>query len=221
MDQRNHRSAGKPRRRKESRQQEILDAAYVVFARKGFAAARMDDIANEAGISKGTLYLYFDGKEEVFKELVVGTFRGQADILSRAARRSDDRSSAHLLRDSLRLLGQFVLASDRVELTKIVIGESGRFPEIARFYFEEVIGRGTKVWEAILREAVARREFRDVPIRHAVRLCMSPIVLAAIWRSSFAQVDPEPFNIEGLIESHIDLLLNGLLYQPAKGNTAQ
>src|SRR6476661_28760 len=57
-------------RRKEARPQEILEAALSVFAEKGFAAARMDDVARHAGVTKGTIYLYFPSKEELFKSLV-------------------------------------------------------------------------------------------------------------------------------------------------------
>ena len=201
-------------RRKEARPQEILDAAYTVFTEKGFASARMEDIARAAGVTKGTVYLYFDSKETVFKGLIVGAFSERFDAM--AALIADfNGSCADLLAEILRTLGEFVATSDRIGLPKIVIGEIGKFPELAKFYRHEVIGRGMKLWEAILRRGIERGEFRDVPIEHGIRLCIAPVLLAAIWRTTFAQFDDKPYDIEGLIETHVDMLLRGLRKEPA------
>ena len=197
------------KRRKDERPQEILDAAYAVFAGKGFAAARMEDIAKAAGVTKGTLYLYFDSKEAVFKSLVAGAF-GERFALLNSLVEGFDGSCAELLARVLRALGEFVATSDRVGLPKIVIGEIGQFPELARFYREEVIARAMKLWETILTRGMARGEFRTVPIEHAVRLCIAPVLLAAIWRTTFAQFDETPYDIGALIETHIAMLLRGL-----------
>jgi AcrR family transcriptional regulator len=200
-------------RRADARPQEILDAAYRVFTEKGFAAARMDDIAQAAGVTKGTVYLYFDSKETVFKALIVGAFSERFDRLT-ALLADFDGSCGELLAEVLRALGEFVATSDRIGLPKIVIGEIGRFPELAKFYRHEVIGRGMKLWEAILKRGIARGEFRDLPIEHAIRLCIAPVLLAAIWRTTFAQFDEQPYDIAGLIEAHIDMLLRGLRKEP-------
>src|SRR5271170_4707762 len=95
------------RRRKEARPQEILDAALAVFADKGFAAARMDDIAARAGVTKGTIYLYFDGKEAVFKTLVRESI---GDTLGRVVESANgfEGSAADLLRMILRMIGHFI-----------------------------------------------------------------------------------------------------------------
>ena len=201
-------------RRKDARPSEILDAAYAVFTKKGFASARMDDIARAAGVTKGTVYLYFDSKETVFKALVAGAFGERLEMISSLVE-GFDGSCADLLRNVLRVLGLFVATSDRVGLPKIVIGEIGQFPELAKFYRHEVIGRGMKLWEAILKRGMARGEFREVPIDHAIRLCVAPVLLAAIWRTTFAQFDDKPYDIEGLIETHVDMLLRGLAKEPA------
>jgi AcrR family transcriptional regulator len=196
-------------RRADARPQEILDAAYRVFTEKGFAAARMDDIAQAAGVTKGTVYLYFDSKETVFKALIVGAFSERFDTLT-ALLADFDGSCGELLAEVLRALGEFVATSDRIGLPKIVIAEIGRFPDLAKFYRHEVIGRGMKLWEAILKRGIARGEFREVPVEHAIRLCIAPVLLAAIWRTTFAQFDEQPYDIAGLIEAHIDMLLRGL-----------
>src|ERR1700691_5030919 len=129
------------RRRKEARPQEILDAALMVFAEKGYASARMDDIAARAGVTKGTIYLYFDGKEAVFKTLVRDSIGDTLGRVAEAAGRFEG-SASELLRGMLRTIGQFVCTSDRVVLPKIVIAEFGNFPELARFYRDEVVEKG-------------------------------------------------------------------------------
>ena len=204
------------RRRKEARPQEILDAALTVFAEKGFAAARMDDIAARAGVTKGTIYLYFESKDAVFKALLAESI-GERVAASGALIENFEGPTSELLANVLRLLGAFVAHSDRVVLPKIVIAEIGKFPELARFYREEVIGRGLALWETILKRGVARGEFRALPTEHMARICIAPILLAAIWRTSFARFDSEPYDIEGLIETHIGVLLRGLAIDGAVG----
>lgn len=197
------------RRRKEARPQEILDAALAVFAEKGFAAARMDDIAAQAGVTKGTIYLYFDSKEAVFKTLVRESI---GDTLGRVvdAANSFEGHAADLLRLILRTIGQFMRTSDRVVLPKIVISEFGNFPELARFYREEVVEKGLAALGSVIARGIARGEFRAVVPEHAARLCIAPILLAAVWRTTFATTDTRPYDLEGLIETHIDVLLRGL-----------
>jgi AcrR family transcriptional regulator len=199
------------RRRKEARPQEILDAALGVFAEKGFAAARMDDIAARAGVTKGTIYLYFDGKESVFKTLVresIGTTL--TSIVDNAAR--FEGSSADLLRFVLTAIGQFMRTSDRVVLPKIVIAELGNFPELARFYRNEIVDKGLALLSSTIARGISRGEFRNVAPDHAARLCIAPLLLAAIWRTTFAAQDNEPYDIEGLIGTHLDVLLRGLAF---------
>jgi AcrR family transcriptional regulator len=197
------------RRRKEARPQEILDAALTVFAEKGFAAARMDDIAARAGVTKGTIYLYFDGKEAVFKTLVRESIGDTLERVVDAANRFEG-SAADLLRLMLRTIGQFMRVSDRIVLPKIVIAEFGNFPELARFYREEVVEKGLTALGSVISRGIAQGEFRDIAPDHGARLCIAPILLAAVWRTTFAQIDTQPYDLEGLIETHIDVLLRGL-----------
>src|SRR6185295_2958946 len=116
------------RRRKDARPQEILEAALAVFAEKGFAATRMEDIAARAGVTKGTIYLYFDSKEEVFKSLVRQTIGGTLNqvVENAAAYQGPARDLLVLV---LRTIGTFLRTSDRVVLPKIILAESGNFPE--------------------------------------------------------------------------------------------
>jgi AcrR family transcriptional regulator len=197
------------RRRKEARPQEILDAALSVFAEKGFAATRMDEIATRAGVSKGTIYLYFESKEAVFRALVREMLGPR---LTEAAHIVRDHKGpvAPLLAMLLRTLGSFVSTSDRVVLPKIVIAEAGNFPDLARIYREEMIERGLSLFSSVIGRGIERGEFRPVAIEHAVRLCIAPLLVAAIWRTTFAPLDAQPYDYAGLIETHIGTLLKGL-----------
>jgi AcrR family transcriptional regulator len=197
------------RRRKHARPQEILEAALAVFAEKGFAAARMDDIAARARVSKGTIYLYFPSKEAVFKALVQEMIGPQLARLADLAR-AHEGAIAPLLAAMLRNLGQFIATSDKVVLPKMVIAEAGNFPDLARIYREEVIERGLGLFGNLLQAGMARGEFREIPIPHAVRMCLAPLLLAAIWRTTFARFDPVPYDYQGLIEAHVTTLLRGL-----------
>ncbi len=197
------------KRRKAARPQEILEAALGVFAQKGFAGTRMDDIAREAGVTKGTIYLYFESKEAVFKSLVresIGTKLGEVvDAMAQYQGASRD-----LLKMALTGIAQFVLTSDRVVLPKIAIAEAGNFPEIVRFYRTEIIDRGLGLLSQVLARGMARGEFRQLPLDHTARLCIAPLLLSAIWRTTFAQFDDAPYDYEGMIETHLDVLLRGL-----------
>src|SRR5665213_3456672 len=149
------------KRRKTARPQEILDAALACFAERGFAATRMEDLAERAGVTKGTIYLYFENKDGVFKALVresIGVELAQVVQSIRAF----EGSSRDLLRNILGVLAQFIRTSDRVVLPKILIAEAGNFPELARFYREEVVDKGLGAMSAVIQRGIARGEFRDV-----------------------------------------------------------
>jgi AcrR family transcriptional regulator len=202
------------RRRKEARPSEILEAALAVFAEKGFAASRMTDIAERARVSKGTIYLYFKSKEAVFRalvrEMLVPRLNEAAEIV-----RAHDGPKAALLAQILRTIGQFLVTSNRAVLPKMVIAEAGNFPDLARIYREEVVERGLKLLGSVIAGGIARGEFREIPVEHAVRLCAAPLLLAAIWRTTFAPLDPAPYDYMGLIEAHIATLLRGLKKEAA------
>ncbi len=129
------------RRRKEARPLEILAAALAVFAEKGFAATRLEDIALRAGVSKGTIYLYFESKEAVFKALIRERLASRIGVLNETMR-AHKGSSAELLAHMLRSFGAVISTSQDVVLPKIVISDAGNFPELAKMYREEIVSRG-------------------------------------------------------------------------------
>jgi len=196
-------------RRKQERPAEILDAALKVFAQKGFAAARMDDIAKEAGVTKGTIYLYFENKEAVFKSLVRESV-GATIATVTAAAQAQEGSARLLLRMVLTRVAQLLVESDRVVLPKIVIGESSNFPWLAEFYRFEIIEKGLQLMMSLIERGIAQGEFRALPAHHVARLCVAPVLLGAIWRVTCAHLDAEPYDYNGLIETHLDVLFRGL-----------
>lgn len=196
-------------RRKDERPAEILDAALKVFAEKGFAGARMQDIAHRAGVTKGTIYLYFENKEAVFKTLVresIGSALG--DVTERA--KTFEGSARALITFALGTMGQILMTSDRVVLPKIIIAESGNFPELARFYRNEIVASGIALLCGVIERGIAQGEFRPLPVEHVARLCVAPMLLSAIWRVTFARFDATPYDYQGLVDTHLDVLFKGL-----------
>jgi AcrR family transcriptional regulator len=196
-------------RRKSARPQEILDSALTVFAEKGFAAARMEDIAERAGVTKGTIYLYFENKDAVFKALVRESIGTQITQVIESIH-AYGGPSGELLRNALTMIAHFAATSDRVVLPKIVIAEAGNFPELARFYREEIIDKGLGAMTGVIARGVERGEFRDVNPDHVARMMIAPILLSIFWRTTFAQFDAAPYDYQAFLKSHLDILLNGI-----------
>jgi len=196
-------------RRKQARPGEILDAALTVFADKGFAAARMEDIATKAGVTKGTIYLYFESKEEVFKSLARQHI---GDTLAMAAEeaRKFDGATFDFLTVFFQRFATIVLTSEAVVLPKIIIAESGNFPELAAFWRKEVIDKAMGMLKGVLERGVARGEIRDVPPDYICKLCVAPMLMSLIWRTTFARTDDHPFDYEAFMALHRDVLYRGL-----------
>jgi len=196
-------------RRKQARPGEILDAALKVFAEKGFAAARMEDIARRAGVTKGTIYLYFPSKEDVFKQLVREAV-GNTLATVTADVATYEGSARFLLRMVLTTMGTVLLDSDKVVLPKIVIAESANFPWLAEFYRFEIIERGLGLMTSLIQRGIDRGEFRPLPPEHVARLFVAPMLLSAIWRATFSHLDPAPYDHKALIATHLDVIFRGL-----------
>ena len=197
------------RRRKEARPSEIIEAALACFAAKGFAATRLDDIAARAGVTRGTLYLYFTGKEELFKEVVRQAVLPLLALREREIARPD-QSATEQLRGFLLSIPQTLTGSPLPAIPKIIVAEAQNFPELAEFYFNEVMSRARSNLKALLRRGVQRGEFRKVDIDHVFYCTVGPIAASVIWRHVFGKVDPEPPDIAAVCRAQADLLLNGL-----------
>lgn len=196
------------RRRKEARPAEILDAALAVFAEKGFAAARLEQVAKAAGVSKGTLYLYFDSKEALFEAVVRSAIVPR--IADAEALLRDHRGSAAELLGALYRRFASVMADEQVSaIPKLVIGEAGNFPDLAKFYLREVVSRGLRLMGAVLELGVARGEFRPMNVAHTTRLMIAPVLFLALWRQSLGRHDA-PLDGEAFLADALSLLVRGL-----------
>lgn len=205
------------RRRKEARPQEILAAALDLFAERGFAASRLDDVAARAGVSKGTLYLYFPNKEELFKAVVRDAVVATIDEAERLAG-SFSGGSFELLDAVVRRLAGRILGTRAGVIPKLILAEAGNFPELARFYHDEVARRGVATVAGVLRRGVERGDFRPVDVRSMVPVVIGPLLLAALWKSTFEPLAAEPMDVPALLDTHLDHLRRSLAPDPAKGD---
>ena len=202
------RSPTRWRRRKEARPDEILAAALASFAERGFAATRLEEVAARAGISKGTLYLYFKSKEQLFQAVVRATLLPNLERLEALAATFDGPSS--LLLERLLSTMADVVSSQVGAIPKLVIAEAGNFPDLARFYLEEVVRRGLRLIGTILRRGIERGEFRAIDVDHAVFCVIAPMLIAALWKNSLEPHDEAPLDAHALARVHLDLLRRAL-----------
>jgi AcrR family transcriptional regulator len=183
-----------------------------LFAERGFAATKLEDVARAAHISKGTVYLYFPNKESLFRavvrqELLPNVERIEAMIAAHQG------SAADMLRMIASQMLQ-VIDTQVAGIPKLVLAESGNFPEIARFYAEEVVGRGIRLFTRILRRGVERGEFRPIEPMHLLPTLVGPMAMMVMWRHSIGRHSDLRFDTRAVIETHIDLLLRGLRPEP-------
>jgi len=196
-------------RRKQARPGEILEAALTVFAEKGFAAARMEDIAAHAGVTKGTIYLYFPSKEEVFKSLAREHI-GESIIAAAEQAKSYEGSAFDFLKLFYTRFIEVVLYSEAAVLPKIIIGESGNFPELARFWRTEVIEKAMAMLSGVVAKGIARGEVRALPIEHIAKLAMAPVLMCMVWRTTFEQTADSAFHYDDFLAIHWDVFFKGL-----------
>ncbi|OHC74937.1 MAG: hypothetical protein A3G18_01270 [Rhodospirillales bacterium RIFCSPLOWO2_12_FULL_58_28] len=190
------------RRRKEARSDEVIEAALSVFFEKGFAAARLDDIAARAGVSKGAIYLYFQSKEDLFKEVVRRTMAPNLDRFERMAA-DHQGDNLELLRRLIRTAAA-VMGGTRVGMVpKMVIAEATNFPDLAQFYVTEVVDRAAGLMLRVLEQAAAAGEIAPTPRAEAAKVLLAPILMLALWNNTLGaavgrRLDPETFAEEAI-----------------------
>jgi AcrR family transcriptional regulator len=180
----------------------ILAAALEEFAARGFATARLDDVARRAGVAKGTIYLYFADKETLFQELLrteLGPVVEAVTQLSHADIRLRD-SAGQLIEVFVRE----IFETRRKDVIRLVITEGTRFPVLAEFYYREVIARVIETVRAMLRRAVDRGELKSDALVRYPQLLAAPGVVAIIWSGLFDRF--EPLDIRALLRAHFDVL---------------
>lgn len=206
---------GRSTRRKaasEVRRQLILDAGLEVFAAKGFAAARLDDVAEKAGVAKGTIYLSFKDKEDLFEQIVLGAISPLLGRLSSFAD-TDDLPFEAMIAGLYAMFRAEILGTRRKEILRLVISEGVRFPRIADFYHREVISKGAALLRRIADRSRARGEPVPEDISRFPQLVFAPLLLAVLWDGLFSRI--EPLDVEGLLAAQRGLLLG----RPRMGET--
>jgi AcrR family transcriptional regulator len=205
--------APKFRRRKTDRPGEIVAAAQAVFAERGFAAARLDEIAARAGVSKGALYLYFETKEDLFRAVVHDAVSPRINAMA-AMISSYDGPFAELARMALPRAAQVITESGAGAVVKMVVGESRNFPELAKVWHDEVIAKGLGAISGQIEKAQARGEVRPGdPRTHAFSL-MGPIFLGVVWTETFTPIGGTPVDVVAVARQHVETVLGGLLAEP-------
>ncbi len=209
-------AAPKRERRKDARPGELLDAALTLFVEKGFAATRVEEVGRLAGVSKGTLFLYFATKEELFKAVVRDNLAGRFPAWN-AEIDNFEGSTAEMVKETMLQWWSRVGGTKAGGLSKLMMSEASNFPELAAFYHQEVIEPCLALLQRILARGVARGEFRELNPQHGVYTLLAPMLFLATWQHSMGRDGASARLIEPVdyLHAQIDNLLNGLCVRPA------
>ena len=190
-------------RRKQERPQEITDAAFSVFAEKGYACARVDEVASRAGVSKGLLYLYFRTKEELFKAVIKSVVIRRVDALVLAVAETE-LSSEEFIRGPLLDFMKRVPGSPIAIVIRLLISEGHKHPDLVNYYWDNVVSKGLTAISSFIERGVNRGEFKDTAITEQPQLVIAPVMLATIWRILFTE---RSLDTDKLMETQVDMLL--------------
>ena len=200
-------------RRKEARPSELIAAALELFVERGYAATRLEDVAMRAGVSKGTLYLYFDSKAELFKAVV------QEGIISVIAEgeellKTSSYPPEQLLKEFLHRWWQQIGTTHWAGIPKLVIAEACNFPEIAQYYHTHVIARGLKLLESALELGIEQRVFRPLNVHHLAQILIFPLLMFSVCKTSCISYMPEVNDSNAYLDTYFEFILSGLLTVP-------
>lgn len=206
----------KRERRKEARPGELLAAALDLFVEKGFAATRAEEVAARAGVSKGTLFLYFPSKEELFKAVVRENISGRfAEWNEEFA--AFEGSTADMLRYCMKVWWDRLGATKASGITKLIISEARNFPEIAAFYQTEVIVPAQQLLRRILQRGVDRGEMRVPDPEYAIYCVIAPMIFLIMMKHSLGACVPQdhPLDPQRYIAAQLETMLQGLCVRAA------
>ena len=197
------------RRRKAERPQEILEAAFVEFSRNGYAMTTLDRVAEHAGVTKGTIYVYFENKEHLFISMVREVTKAALDTVHEMLE-THEGSTADLLRAQFSFIYQHIVEDRRRrEVLRMLIAEAPRFPELADRYHQEILRPCLDMLRKAIRRGMDRGEFRNSAIVDLPQIVIAPIALVDIWMMMFD--DRQLLDMKAYFNAHLDLVLNGLL----------
>jgi AcrR family transcriptional regulator len=195
-------------RRKDDRPGEILQAAVDEFTENGFANAKIQSIATRAGVAKGTVYLYYATKEEIFEAIVRDRIRPVFDVAA-AMSKQWQGTQADLFRQIItHFYGQMIESDERRMILKILVSEGERFGELAAFYHREILVGARKMLRELIRTGIEKGEFRDGAYAREPTILVAPAMFAAIWKMTFDSV--EKLNTRRWLDAHLDVVLFAL-----------
>lgn len=192
------------RRRKEDRPAEITEAAFEVFAEKGYDRARVQEVAHRAGVSKGLMYLYFKTKEELFKAVIKSVVVRRVDALL-ANLETTTTSSEAFIRGPFADFMKRIPGSPVGVVIRLLLSEGPRHPDLVDYYWQNVVSKGLDAIRRFVARGVARGEFRSTAIDDLPQLFLAPTIVATIWNMLFTK---RPIDADRLIDTQIDLLLD-------------
>jgi len=187
----------------EERRNAILKAALDEFSERGFAAARLDDVARRAGVAKGTIYLYFKDKEALFQELVrfqIGPVVGALEAVL-----ASDLPLKVIVDNALDIFVREIYGTHRKQVLRLIISEGPRFPALAEFYYREVLAHILKAVRARLARAVERGEIEGDELVRFPQLLGAPGIVAIVWSGLFDRF--EPLDVRAMVRAYFDRLL--------------
>ena len=197
------------RRRKAERPQEILEAAFVEFSRNGYAMTTLDRVAERAGVTKGTIYVYFESKEHLFISMVREVTKAALDTVHEMFE-THEGTTADLLRTQFSFIYQHIVEDRRRrEVLRMLIAEAPRFPELADRYHQEILRPCLDMLKAAIQRGIDRGEIRRSAIVDSPQVIIAPTALVDLWMMMFD--DRQPLDMKAYFNAHLDLVLNGLL----------
>jgi len=193
-----------------ARRNAILDAAFDEFSARGFAAARLDDVAQRAGVAKGTIYLHFADKESLFQELIRSRLTPVVGTIETAF--ATDLPLRVIANQAIEIFVREIYATHRKQLIRLVITEGPRFPKLAEFYYREVVSRMLVAVRARLRRALERGEIADDTLIRFPQLLGAPGIIAIVWSGLFDRF--EPLDVQAMMRAHFDRLFAAASRRP-------
>ena len=208
-DSNDRKSAPRWRRRKDTRPAEILVAAQEIFGERGYDATRLEDVGRRAGCTKGTVFLYYESKAELFKAAVREAITPMVGDTEKAVEEHQG-SARELLIKVLTLRWEHMERTRLTGLVKLLLTETGKYPDLARFYNDEFYDRGQTLLRKVIQKGVESGEFRKLDVDQAARVVVAPLLFAAVWRHTFEPVASSPIELNEYFTTSLEIMLAGL-----------
>jgi AcrR family transcriptional regulator len=184
------------------RRQAIIEAALDEFIARGYAATRLDDVAQRAGVAKGTIYLHFKDKEALFQELVRTAL---VPLIGRLAAPPPEGGSIRAAFENfVETFVREVVTTRRGDIIRLVLAEGPRFPDIADFYYREVVSRGMAGMRALIELGIASGEIRQRGLKDFPQIVVAPAMVAVIWQGLFGR--HAPLDATAMLRVHLDMI---------------